>query len=865
MYQEGEKMRLIKLPVALLALGLCVQGVHVKAASAYVKVSNEYNKAYHGKYRTSGYPNGHELVTNPPSILWQNTQADRSKPLYQVTLTSVDQPSAVFQSGWLNWAVWKPEKALAEGKWQWTVETKYKNNVTTEGPYFFTVNDGLQTYQPLILTPLKIEKQLGKHPRFFNLNARGKQIAQRIPGELQKTILTNADLFLAPESTQDPFADVDFTLKPHEIKNQKIVRAKILLNHLRLKVLYLAQAFALTGDNKYATAALEKYQLFKGLDKNVFKLNDFTAGMALDLTLYMFDGFYDQLSEEQRQELIDFASPIARHEYEHHRSRMEIVLFDNHAWQKGIALLARASLILGNHVPDANQWMAYVSAIWSARAPAGGFSRDGGWINGNNYMTANVVSLIQTPMILNKLSGFDYLSHPWYQNLGQAMLTTYQGRSYSNGFGDGHDSTTMPVWVRAQLAKYIAREKNSGEMSWYAEQLGQSERGIAPTVYGAGDKHPLDSEAHQWLLNTLAKPLPKSVEPSFPRAKVFPDTGVASIHSNLLDAKDNMHVALRSSPYGSGSHTLNNQNAFNVIVGGKPLFLSSGFYTSFADKHNLLHYRNTRGHNTVLVNGVGQDIGSHAAGSIEASLFSDNVAYIQSDATLAYQGVLNDPMWIKKMAQSEVEFSAENGYGKSALTRFKRHLLVLDKRTVVIYDELAASEAVRFDWLLHSPGVMEKNAEQMVVVQTDSAKAKVQIHASVPMTIALTNEFHYPAKNWKGKRKNGALVEYPQQQHLTASSEKTKKLYILSVLSVDGAGHSAPLAITKGNGQFIIGNWTVNANLDVAKAPLLRATNLKTRAIFSLVNTKQTAGISAELTEYGIKTKATHYKVLTSN
>ena len=64
--------------------------------------------------------------------------------------------------------------------------------------------------------------------------------------------------------------------------------------------------------------------------------------------------------------------------------------------------------------------------------------------------------------------------------------------------------------------------------------------------------------------------------------------------------------SFRSSPYGSTSHALANQNAFNTFYGGQPLFYSSGHHIEFTDVHSMLCHRATRAHNTILVNGMGQ-------------------------------------------------------------------------------------------------------------------------------------------------------------------------------------------------------------------------------------------------------------------
>lgn len=55
--------------------------------------------------------------------------------------------------------------------------------------------------------------------------------------------------------------------------------------------------------------------------------------------------------------------------------------------------------------------------------------------------------------------------------------------------------------------------------------------------------------------------------------KVFNETGIATMHTSLGNIEENAMLSFRSSPYGSTSHALANQNAFNTFYGGKAIFI----------------------------------------------------------------------------------------------------------------------------------------------------------------------------------------------------------------------------------------------------------------------------------------------------
>ena len=78
------------------------------------------------------------------------------------------------------------------------------------------------------------------------------------------------------------------------------------------------------------------------------------------------------------------------------------------------------------------------------------------------------------------------------------------------------------------------------------------------------------------------------------------------------------------------------------------------------------------------------------------------LCYALGDASNAYCGTTDDPMWLRAFADAGISQTSDNGFGTTPLTRSRRHVAMLQGDIVVIYDELAASEAAAWDWLLHS-------------------------------------------------------------------------------------------------------------------------------------------------------------------
>ena len=66
-------------------------------------------------------------------------------------------------------------------------------------------------------------------------------------------------------------------------------------------------------------------------------------------------------------------------------------------------------------------------------------------------------------------------------------------------------------------------------------------------------------------------------------------------------------------PFGSTGHAHAAHNGFTINYGGRQLFGGTGYYSNFNDKHTLMHYR-SRGHNTILADGLAQVIGENGYG-----------------------------------------------------------------------------------------------------------------------------------------------------------------------------------------------------------------------------------------------------------
>lgn len=454
--------------------------------------------------------------------------------------------------------------------------------------------------------------------------------------------------------------------------------------------------------------------------------------------------------------------------------------------------------------------MEYYYELWTARAPASGFNRDGIWHNGTGYFSANILTLAYMPSLLSFISRYDFLSHPWYQNAGRSLVYTCPPGSKSNGFGDSSEKGSEPNRLVAAFADYLACETGNSYAGWYAGECRDLLR--------------RDYELRLYRMCT-----DQDYNTAFPagadKMVWYKDAGEVAMHSAPEDTGKDLALSFRSSTFGSGSHTTASQNAFNLLYKGVDVYRSTGYYQNFSDAHNLMSYRHTRAHNSLLVNGIGQPYSTEGYGSVMRAMGGQHISYCLGDASHAYRGISNDPMWVGYFKQAGIEQTPENGFGATPLTKYRRHVLMLHPHTVIVYDELEASEAVCWEWLLHSPTEFKIDAVKKTLSTNNKTKgwmAVTQLFGGHVFTLSQTDRFVVPP----------AIIgaEYPNQWHLTARVDGCSATRFLAIIQV---GDEAVSIINRDGDTFNVGDWTVKAVLDASKAPELTVSHRTEQAVFS--------------------------------
>jgi hypothetical protein len=232
-----------------------------------------------------------------------------------------------------------------------------------------------------------------------------------------------------------------------------------------------------------------------------------------------------------------------------------------------------AAFSVYGELPEASKWTEYCYNVWLARFP--GLNADGGWHNGDSYFHVNIRTLIEVPYFYSRISGYNFFSDPWYK--GSAMYVIYQQPPFSKSGGNGssHQTILKPSGPRLAYADALAKLTDNTYLADYVRIINEGDPKLMNRGFmgKAGDL--------SWFRLQCHKPLPKGKGlESLPLAYIFPQSGLASFMSDWHNLKRNAMLSFRSSPYGSTSHALANQNAFNTFYGASHCFIVVGIISA---------------------------------------------------------------------------------------------------------------------------------------------------------------------------------------------------------------------------------------------------------------------------------------------
>lgn len=821
---------------------LCLLLTTAMAQSATIKIED---KTLMHEMRQNPYPlDGDTVSVRKVSFQWslpeplnyrgsdldglQESQSkpDKSKLKYSLRYSQHSDMSHATEVETL-YPFYNPDSDLAEGVWywqygyitdkgtEWSEKLSFVNVCGAQKfcpPPFSTLAEGLPKSHPSVITDGQrwdelIERSLSTPERELYLK-RGDEI-------LSTPMLTLASI--ASERAQG-------------LKNE--VQRKAMLTRESRRVIdkeeancnILIRAYLLTKDCRYAEEALRRIEQMArwGEDKSV--VGDFNDATLLSLCSEIYDAYYDNLDDQKRTMLRSHILEMGQKMYMHHMNRLENHIADNHVWQMTLRILSMAALTCYGEIEEAATWAEYCYNMWVTRLP--GLGDDGAWHNGDSYFHVNIRTLIELPYLYSRLTGFDFFSDPWYD--GNILYVIYQQPPFSKSGGNGssHQKILKPNGPRVSYAEALARLKQNSYAADYVRTIEQKE----PQILMRNCTGKSGGLAWWRLQCDLKMPTSGAGLEELPIGHIFQNSGLGSFISDLKHTSKSAMVSFRSSPYGSTSHAISNQNAFNTFYGGKPLFYSSGHHTAFVDLHAVMCHRASRAHNTILADLSNQRIGTEGYGWIPRQYVGKRIGYILGDASNAYGEVIS-PIWLERAKAAGFEFSKENGWHDAGVELFRRHIVWLDDiDALVVYDELRAESPIEWQYLLHTvkePMALESlNDCEVITARNGKGESNAYLFSSGRLRCDTTSEFFVKADGWLKLDANGNPEQYDDHYHFTASTQSSKSYRFLTIVHTHSS-KEVGLKPTVIDGSAIeFGGWRIEAELNPRKDAKLRVVSL---------------------------------------
>lgn len=722
------------------------------------------------------------------------------------------------------WPFYNPAKPLAPGKWYWQYAYVNEDGTDQWSPvYSVTVSDNKNIFAPPSFDEF-IAKLPTTHPRIlvdaahwdeFIENAKDKPEYQWYIDVANKALET--PMKRVEDIRTDAVANLDTPMKRKAYLTRESRR---IIDAEESTCDGLIRAYLLTKGRRYADEAIRRITTMFSWGDNPNVQGDFNDGAIVSIASMAYDSFYNLLTPEQKKLFLEQLKGRIAKMYAHYNNYLENHIAENHLWQMNFRITSLAVYATYGDYNESKLWADYCYNVWLCRFP--GLNRDGAWHNGDSYFTVNTRTLVEMPWFYSRVTGYDFFSDPWYDL--NTLYTMYHCPPFQKSAGNGssHQNVGRPNAIRIGYLDAMARIRNNSIAADFVR------RTLAKEPEYLKKAHLSKPGDLSWFRLSCDKPLPTgpgltALMPGY----TFPESGLASSCSNWDVNGANHMWSFRSSPYGSTSHAISNQNAFNTFYGGRPVFYSSGHHTSFTDRHSILCHRASRAHNTILPDGMNQRIGVEGYGWIPRYYNSDKINYVLGDASNAYGNVIS-PLWLERAEQSDVKFDKENGWDENHVKTFRRHLVDLGNTGwILVYDELEADKPVSWHYLLHSvagPIEVDTTSNSYVHISTVNrgAKGDAFLFSSGKLQCDTTDQFFVPAVNWLKGDAKGNFKKYPNHHHFTAKSEKAPVYRYAALINTHALKHPSKTPEIRPDGRIRVPGWLITVNLSTEGKPSFR-------------------------------------------
>jgi len=685
-----------------------------------------------------------ELVRlNPPSFIWLH---ETEAVAYEIQWSRDREFETVAMATGLPFNTYTHHEVWAAGTYHWRYRFRDASGRPSEWSRARTVTvPGDAVAFPMPTRAQQRERVPQGHPRLFMRPEdlpRLRSLARGSVKDRFEPLVREADRLLRSEPTPEPEHRGSARDKndleairywwPNRQQTQKACQ----------EAETLAFVYLLTGEARYGAAARRWILHLARWDPDGptnFRLNCEAAKPLLYRLPRAYDWAYAALSESDRVTVRRAMLRRATDAWREWEIKEGVGHFNspygshaNRIWHK----LGECALAFLGEIPEAETWLDYAVNKFHACYPVWS-DDDGGWHEGVSYWGGYMAKAVWWLQVARSALEIDGFKKPFFAQVVDYPMYVAPPGSPNMGFGDLAYRPVPNSWggfigFFTRMSAASSPDSHASYWRWWAEQWGMgSQSGILGFLYAAN-------------LPSLPAARPPT---DLPLSKVFSGIGVASLHTSLINSRDDVHFLFKSSPFGTQSHGHNPHNSFQLNAYGEPLLTTC----VYRDLHGSpFHYRwahSTLAHNAVLVDGKGQIQHSTAPhGRIMDQQLTQDWDYVVGDATAAYG---------------------------PRLERYHRHVLFLRPDLIVLWDDLQARQPATFQFMLHALNrfsIDERNVQLTVE------------HGNAAVDVRYLSEAQLKFHQWEGYDPEPRR-EFPNQWHVEAATvSESRQASVLTVL-----------------------------------------------------------------------------------
>lgn len=657
--------------------------------------------------------------TDPPAFSWRPQSGIESWEL-EVSRDAQFQ-NVLYHADGIPWNVHCPPQSWGPGRYFWRYRGRSQGRTTNWSQVRNFSIDEKSVRFPMPTREELLRRIPSGHPRLFlrpedlpklRAAARGEL------GEVWKRLVERCERALSnpPPTAEPPKYPPGVTPKSEEWAKIWWGNRMYTIQALGTSAL-LGFVYQVGGERVYGELAkriLLECAKWDPVGATGFRYND-EAGMPYAYYFSRTYTFvYDLLSEEERQQCRNvmrirgeemYRSLCPRHFWQPYNSHA------NRAWH----FLGEVGITFHGEIPEADEWTWFALNVFFNTYPVW-CDEDGGWHEGATYWASYLERFTWWADVMRATFGIDAYQKPYFSKAGYYAMYLMPPHAVTGGFGDL--ACTREAKSNVNLMAILAVQARNPHWMWYVESMGGP---------------PQPREFWEFIRGTLA-PVRPQPPTDLPTSRVFRGIGQAALNTTLEDARHNVQILFKSSPFGLQSHGYDANNAFLLTAYNARLFVSSGRRDIHGSEHHVRWMWSTRSVNSITVDGIGQVPHSAATrGQITAFCTSPDVDAVEGEAGDCYLDVRTQQPLLK---------------------RFTRSIIFLKPEWIVIYDRLVAHRPVTYQYWLHSPEKM-KLGDNHIVAQVGEVRCPVEFLLPLtPLKMTQTNEYdpnpqpHVKVREW---------------------------------------------------------------------------------------------------------------------